>query len=125
VLVELEIGDHHLHCCLPGIFLTPLVFLLSNQAIKGLPREKIQLATKFANSIHADGSFSIRGDPEYVRKACEDSLQRLGVDYIDLYYQHRVDKKTPIEATVCTISPSWCSTFVLTFLDSNSGIGRE
>jgi aryl-alcohol dehydrogenase-like predicted oxidoreductase len=84
-------------------YLTTCVLCLANQALKGLPREKIQLATKFANSFAADGSFAVRGDPEYVRKACEDSLQRLGVDYIDLYYQHRVDKKTPIEATVGTI----------------------
>jgi aryl-alcohol dehydrogenase-like predicted oxidoreductase len=69
-------------------------------ALKGLPREQVQVATKFAACFHADGSTEIRGDPEYVRQACEDSLKRLGMDYIDLYYQHRVDARVPIELTV-------------------------
>ncbi|KAG0613597.1 hypothetical protein M758_6G114500 [Ceratodon purpureus] len=69
-------------------------------ALKGLPREQVQVATKFGTCLHADGSAEIRGDPEYVRQACEDSLKRLGVDYIDLYYQHRVDARVPIELTV-------------------------
>lgn len=48
--------------------------------------------------------YSVQGTPEYVHKACEASLKRLGVDYIDLYYQHRIDVNTPIEDTVCAIS---------------------
>lgn len=63
-------------------------------------REKIFLATKFAICIAPDGSRTTRSDPEYVKQACEKSLKRLGVDCIDLYYCHRVDKKTPIEKTV-------------------------
>jgi len=62
-------------------------------------RDEVQLATKFGNQRHADGSRSINGRPDYVRTACDDSLQRLGVDHIDLYYQHRVDSSTPIEET--------------------------
>lgn len=69
------------------------------QCIEGLPREKIQIATKFG-IIQVDGKMEVRGDAEYVRKACEESLERLGVDHIDLYYQHRVDTKVPIEVTV-------------------------
>ncbi|MFL6041058.1 MAG: aldo/keto reductase, partial [Gaiellales bacterium] len=64
-------------------------------------RDGVVLATKFGNWRGEDGSFKgVRGDPEYVRQACDDSLQRLGVDHIDLYYQHRVDPKVPIEETV-------------------------
>lgn len=48
----------------------------------------------------ADGKFNVRSDPEYVKEACNKSLKRLGVDKIDLYYCHRVDKTTPIEKTV-------------------------
>jgi aryl-alcohol dehydrogenase-like predicted oxidoreductase len=64
-------------------------------------REQVVLATKFGNERREDGSWvGINGKPEYVRSACEASLQRLGVDHIDLYYQHRVDKTVPIEDTV-------------------------
>lgn len=63
-------------------------------------REQVVLATKFGNVVGADGSRSVNGRPEYVRSACDASLQRLGVDHIDLYYQHRVDPSTPIEETV-------------------------
>ncbi len=64
-------------------------------------RDRVVLATKFGNVRAADGSFlGINGTPEYVRSACDASLQRLGVDVIDLYYQHRVDPKVPIEDTV-------------------------
>ena len=63
-------------------------------------REKVFLATKFAICIAPDGSRTTRSDPEYVKQACEKSLKRLGVDCIDLYYCHRVDRKTPIEKTV-------------------------
>jgi aryl-alcohol dehydrogenase-like predicted oxidoreductase len=63
-------------------------------------RDSVVLATKFANVRNDDGSREIRGDAEYVRQACEASLQRLGLDHIDLYYQHRVDFRVPIEETV-------------------------
>src|SRR3954447_22631226 len=64
-------------------------------------RDEVVLATKFANVRGANGErLGIRGDAEYVRQACDASLERLGVDHIDLYYQHRVDTKTPIEETV-------------------------
>jgi aryl-alcohol dehydrogenase-like predicted oxidoreductase len=64
-------------------------------------RDEVVLATKFGNERHADGSWvRINGTPEYVRSACDASLQRLGVDVIDLYYQHRVDPTVPIEDTV-------------------------
>ena len=64
-------------------------------------RDKVILATKFGNERREDGSWvGVNGSPEYVRQACEASLKRLGVDYIDLYYQHRVDPKTPIEDTI-------------------------
>jgi aryl-alcohol dehydrogenase-like predicted oxidoreductase len=64
-------------------------------------REQVVLATKFGNERRADGSrVGVNGKPEYVRKACEASLSRLGVEHIDLYYQHRVDKTVPIEETV-------------------------
>ena len=69
------------------------------QALKGGVREKVELATKFGISF-ADGKREIRGDPAYVRAACEASLKRLNIDCIDLYYQHRVDTRVPIEATV-------------------------
>jgi aryl-alcohol dehydrogenase-like predicted oxidoreductase len=64
-------------------------------------RDKVVLATKFGNERNPDGSWvGINGSPDYVRKACDASLERLGVDHIDLYYQHRVDLDTPIEETV-------------------------
>ncbi len=64
-------------------------------------REQVVLATKFGNQRNEDGSWvGINGSPEYVRSACDASLERLGVDHIDLYYQHRVDKTVPIEETV-------------------------
>src|SRR4029077_15634628 len=64
-------------------------------------RDGVVLATKFGNVRGPDGSWAgINGRPEYVRQACDASLSRLGVDHIDLYYQHRVDPKVPIEETV-------------------------
>jgi len=63
-------------------------------------RDKIFLATKFANRYNPDGSVTVDSSPEYVKEACAKSLKRLGIDCIDLYYCHRVDKKTPIEKTV-------------------------
>jgi aryl-alcohol dehydrogenase-like predicted oxidoreductase len=74
--------------------------VLVGRAIKG-KRDQVILATKFGNVRSPDGAYlGIDGSPEYVRKACDASLQRLGTDYIDLYYQHRVDNKVPIEETV-------------------------
>jgi aryl-alcohol dehydrogenase-like predicted oxidoreductase len=68
-------------------------------------RDDVQLATKFGNQRAEDGTrLGINGRPEYVRSACDASLQRLGVDHIDLYYQHRVDKTVPIEDTVGAMS---------------------
>ena len=73
---------------------------LVGRAIRGR-RDAVVLATKFGNERNPDGSWvGINGRPEYVRAACDASLKRLGVDHIDLYYQHRVDAKTPIEDTV-------------------------
>src|SRR5579883_284245 len=68
----------------------------------GRRRGEVFLATKFANVRKKDDPtyWVISGRPEYVRSACDASLKRLGVDHIDLYYQHRVDPKTPIEETV-------------------------
>jgi aryl-alcohol dehydrogenase-like predicted oxidoreductase len=73
---------------------------LVGRAIKGR-RDEVQLATKFGNERNPDGSWiGINGSPDYVRRACDASLERLGVDHIDLYYQHRVDRSVPIEETV-------------------------
>jgi aryl-alcohol dehydrogenase-like predicted oxidoreductase len=73
---------------------------LVGRAIKDR-RDDVVLATKFGNVRSADGKFlGVNGRPEYVRQACDASLKRLGVDTIDLYYQHRVDVNTPIEETV-------------------------
>ena len=73
---------------------------LVGRALRGR-RDQVVLATKFALQRAPDGSFiGISGRPEYVRSACDASLQRLGVDHIDLYYQHRVDPEVPIEDTV-------------------------
>ena len=73
---------------------------LVGRAIAGR-RHQVVLATKFGNVRGPDGSFQgVNGRPEYVRAACDASLERLGVEYIDLYYQHRVDKSVPIEDTV-------------------------
>jgi aryl-alcohol dehydrogenase-like predicted oxidoreductase len=74
---------------------------LIGKTIRGR-RDEIFLATKFANvrTKENPGLWAISGKPDYVRQACEASLKRLGVDHIDLYYQHRVDPKTPIEETV-------------------------
>ena len=64
-------------------------------------RDKVFVATKFGNVRGTDGAFlGVKGDPAYVRAACEASLKRLGIDTIDLYYQHRVDQNVPIEETV-------------------------
>jgi aryl-alcohol dehydrogenase-like predicted oxidoreductase len=63
-------------------------------------RDEVVLATKFGNERRPDGSWiRVNGTPEYVRRACDASLERLGVDHVDLYYQHRVDKTVPVEDT--------------------------
>lgn len=69
------------------------------QALKGGVREKVELATKFGVKL-AEGKREILGDPAYVRAACEGSLKRLDINCIDLYYQHRIDTRVPIEVTV-------------------------
>jgi aryl-alcohol dehydrogenase-like predicted oxidoreductase len=73
---------------------------LLGKAIRGM-RDRLVIATKFGNVRGPGGSFlGVNGKPEYVRSACEASLKRLGIETIDLYYQHRVDPETPIEDTV-------------------------
>ena len=73
---------------------------LVGRELKGV-RDRVFIATKFANTWGPDGKRTgISGKPDYVRSACDASLKRLGVDVIDLYYQHRVDPNTPIEDTV-------------------------
>jgi aryl-alcohol dehydrogenase-like predicted oxidoreductase len=73
---------------------------LVGRAIAGR-RDEVVVATKFGNERSPDGTYvGINGKPEYVQAACDASLERLGVDHIDLYYQHRVDKSVPIEDTV-------------------------
>jgi aryl-alcohol dehydrogenase-like predicted oxidoreductase len=77
---------------------------LVGRAIKGR-RDEVVLATKFGNVRGEHGErLGVRGDPEYVRQACDASLRRLSVDHIDLYYQHRVDPNVPIEETVGAMS---------------------
>ncbi len=72
---------------------------LLGQAIAGR-RDEVIVATKFGNERGTDGSWlGVNGKPEYVRSSCDSSLKRLGIDHIDLYYQHRVDRSVPIEET--------------------------
>lgn len=75
-------------------------FIISFQALKQLDREKIQLATKFGIVKFTADHITVNGAPEYARLCCEASLKRLQVDYIDLYYYHRIDQNVPIEETV-------------------------
>jgi len=87
------------------------------QALKKLPREEVQLATKFGIvKIEAD-NLVIKGTPEYVRSCCESSLERLGVEYIDLYYVHRIDTSIPIEETVSLFSNFSCSSMIVDALN--------
>ena len=73
---------------------------LVGRALRGM-RDRVVLATKFGNMRGEDGAFlGVNGRPDYVRACCDASLRRLGVDVIDLYYQHRVDRSVPIEETV-------------------------
>ncbi|KAL5566257.1 hypothetical protein UlMin_029421 [Ulmus minor] len=74
--------------------------VLVGKALKQLPREKIQVATKFGIAGMDKSRMLVKGTPDYVRSCCEASLKRLDVDYIDLYYQHRVDTSVPIEETM-------------------------
>lgn len=77
---------------------------LVGKAIKGR-RQEVILATKFGNVRDNNGKWlGQNGRPEYVKQACEASLKRLGIDYIDLYYQHRVDPNTPIEDTILAMA---------------------
>jgi aryl-alcohol dehydrogenase-like predicted oxidoreductase len=77
---------------------------LVGQAIQGR-RDQVVLATKFGNFLDDKGAFAgVSGRPEYVKQACDASLRRLRVEVIDLYYQHRVDPKTPIEETIGAVS---------------------
>jgi aryl-alcohol dehydrogenase-like predicted oxidoreductase len=76
---------------------------LLGQALRGR-RDRVVLATKFGNIRKPDGTPGADGRPEWVPQACDTSLKRLGVDVIDLYYQHRVDPKVPIEDTVGAMS---------------------
>jgi aryl-alcohol dehydrogenase-like predicted oxidoreductase len=72
--------------------------VLVGKAIAGR-RDEVVLATKFANQVLPDGTRTVNGRPEYVRQAIDDSLGRLGLDHVDLYYQHRVDTTVPVEET--------------------------
>src|SRR3954453_24020527 len=76
---------------------------LVGRAIRGRRDEGV-LATKFSLSRGEGGQMALDGSPENVRACCDASLRRLGVDHIDLYYQHRVDPKVPIEATVSAMA---------------------
>ena len=78
--------------------------VLVGRAIRGR-REEVLVATKFGNILDDEGRFGeVCGRPEYVKKACEASLRRLGVDVIDIYFQHRVDIDTPIEETIGAVA---------------------
>ncbi|CAL0300741.1 unnamed protein product [Lupinus luteus] len=74
--------------------------IMVGKALKELPRQKVQLATKFGVTVSDGLVFGVKGTPQYVRECCEASLKRLHVNYIDLYYQHRVDTSVPIEDTM-------------------------
>ena len=78
--------------------------ILVGKALKG-KRDKVIVATKFGIVRNLEtNERGINGSPEYVKKSCNDSLKRLGFDYIDLYYQHRVDPNVPIEETISAMS---------------------
>jgi len=75
--------------------------MLLAQVFRGALRDRVTIATKFANMRRIDGAhLGVNGRPEYVKAACDMSLKRLGLKHIDLYYQHRVDPEVPIEETV-------------------------
>nr|GMD23912.1 perakine reductase-like [Ipomoea batatas] len=106
---------------------------LVGKALKHLPREKVQLATKFGVCKIDLTEVVLKGTPEYVRSCCEASLKRLQVDYIDLYYIHRIDTTVPIEETgelgigLVAIQPVGCGLFggkaVVESLPTNSFSG--
>ncbi|XP_044481692.1 auxin-induced protein PCNT115-like isoform X2 [Mangifera indica] len=73
--------------------------ILLGKALTGGMRERVELATKFG-IVYTNGMMEIRGDPAYVRSACEASLKQLDVDCIDLYHQHRIDTRVPIDVTI-------------------------
>lgn len=73
---------------------------LVGRFLREVPRDRVVVATKFGFRISSDGTRSVDSSPENVRRACDGSLRRLGIDVIDLYYQHRVDPQVPIEETV-------------------------
>ncbi|KAF5946135.1 hypothetical protein HYC85_016363 [Camellia sinensis] len=73
---------------------------MTQRALKDLPQEKVQLATKFGIVKMEPTQVVVKGTVEYVRSCCEASLKRLGVDYIDLYYVHRIDTSVPIQETM-------------------------
>ncbi|MFN5775483.1 MAG: aldo/keto reductase, partial [Burkholderiaceae bacterium] len=77
---------------------------LLGRALKGRRRDQIILASKFGQTQQQSGGNGVNGRPEYVQSACEASLQRLGIDTIDLYYVHRIDPTVPIEDTVGAMS---------------------
>jgi len=77
----------------------------AGKAIKG-NREKYVIATKFGNKLQPNGPMVVDGSAKYVHEACEASLKRLQIDYIDLYYQHRIDRKVGIETTVTEMKVS-------------------
>jgi aryl-alcohol dehydrogenase-like predicted oxidoreductase len=77
---------------------------LLGRALKGKPRDKIVVVTKFGQTRNPGGANGVNGRPEYVRQACDASLRRLGMEVIDLYYQHRVDPDVPVEDTVGEMS---------------------
>ncbi|ARN79977.1 aldo/keto reductase [Methylocystis bryophila] len=96
---------HALDCGVTFLDTADMYGLGENEKLVGLAiakrRDEVFLATKFGNVRAPDGAFlGVDGRPDYVRRCCEASLKRLGVETIDLYYQHRVDPKTPIEETV-------------------------
>ena len=77
---------------------------LLGRALKGKRRDKLVIATKFGQTQQPGGANGVNGRPEYVRQACDASLKRLGLETIDLYYQHRVDPDVPVEDTVGEMS---------------------
>src|SRR4030081_771835 len=77
---------------------------LLGRFLREVPRDSVVVATKFGFRIGSDGIRSVDSSPENVRRACEASLQRLGIETIDLYYQHRVDPNVPIEETVSAMA---------------------
>ncbi len=92
---------------------------LLGRFLREIPREKVVVATKFGFRIAPDGSRSLDSSPQNVRRACDASLSRLGIDTIDLFYQHRVDPNVPIEETVGAMAGLVTAGKVLNDLDSS------